>query len=203
MTGDDLLADFAENPVAAAQRWAQPVVDRRVGQVEGELQQLRISLAQDRVHRALDADPVLRDRWRLLNEDPAFLGWLNEIDQLSGTRRIELLRQAYDLGAAARVGHFFKSYLAARTPARQRTPETAQLAGARQPQITEQHITRRPGERPRMWRRAEIARFYEDVRRGLYRDRGVERLRIENEIAAAARERRIADPPFQHSKFVG
>lgn len=82
--------------------------------------------------------------------------------------------------------------MAQQTPARQRS-------GASQP-----FAETSPGVRPasdggrRMWRRAEIEKFYSNRRRGLYDGpREVEGIRIERDILAAARENRIADPVWQ------
>ena len=51
--------------------------------------------------------------------------------------------------------------------------------------------------RQRMFSRPEIARFYADCASGAYDGREAERLRIEHEILAAARESRVANPPVR------
>lgn len=194
---DQAFEQFIENPAAATRSWLRPELDR----VQHELAAVRVTMAQERVQQFLDHDPELgqegRRHWRRINDDPAFLTWLSEIDPLFGRKRHEALRQAYDLGDGTRCAHIFKAFLTGQIPSRQRTTEQLPFENRRQPRITARELERRPGERARMWRRSQIAEFYQDVRRGLYDQREAEKLRIENEIAAAARENRIADPTIQ------
>jgi hypothetical protein len=70
---------------------------------------------------ALDADPELTGKWRKLNNDPEFLKWLGEIYELAGVPRMQLLREAYDVGDQWRVANFFRGFLASKIPPRQRT----------------------------------------------------------------------------------
>lgn len=131
-----------------------------------------------------------------MNTEPGFLSFLDQVDPLANERRHSMLTRAYDGGYSERVAAFFKAYLAEQIPPSQRTAERLPYEqGRATPSITERDIAPR-----RLWRREEIARFYEDVRKGRYADREVEKLKIEREIATAARENRIADPPEQFHK---
>ena len=78
-----------------------------------------------------------------------------------------------------------------RIPANSRTQhrEPFEEGGRWKPTITTRDLTHR-----RMWRRDEITRFYDDCRRGVYREREPERGRIEAEIIAAGREGRVLNP---------
>jgi len=103
-----------------------------------------------------------------------------------------LLSRAYNHGDAARVKLFFKSYLAeTRLPAAARTAERLPYESGRPtPSITKADLAPR-----KLWRREEIAAFYRDVQKGRYAGREVEKLKVEQSIAKAARENRIANPP--------
>ena len=192
----DPLDQLVDNPGAFVQQIAAPIVNARVGQLEHQVGQLHTTLNQERVQRALDADPQLAGRWRQLNHDEGFLRWLDQVDPLSNERRSQMLTRAYNLGASDRVAAFFLAFLAEQLPKSQRTSERLPFEQSRPtPSVTERDLTR-----GRVWTRPEIARFYEDVRRGRYADRDVERMRIERAIADAAKGGRVANPPEQFHK---
>lgn len=46
-------------------------------------------------------------------------------------------------------------------------------------------------DKQRIWTRAEIAEFYDDVRRGIYRNEELDKLRIERAIILATKEGRV------------
>jgi hypothetical protein len=188
MTAPDPLDAFIEDPAAATTSWVQPIV----GQLEQKIGTLQVEIARERVQRSLDADPMLSGRWRSLNQDSGFLAWLAEVDPMSAEVRMQMLHRAYNFGDTARVANFFRAYLAQQLPARARTQQRLPFEDSRpQPSVTETDL--RPG---RVWKRAEISRFYDDVRAGRYEGREGQRARIEAEIVAAARERRVLNPPI-------
>lgn len=184
---------YGDDLIQGVQRWAQPVVDRRVAHLEGQIGQLRTQTARDRVMAALDADAELGGNWRTINDDPAFLAWLNTVHDLSGQPRITLLRKAFDAGDPQRTGAFFRAFLASRTPARERTatrlPMENPAQSRRQPPISA--TVAGQGKR---WTRAEISKFYEDCRLGRYDQREGDRIKLEQDILAASRDGRIVDP---------
>jgi len=201
MWGDDLPQ--------AVSRWVGNAQDQRIAQLEAQIHQLAggqqrtdVTLTQHSVMSQLDMDPDLAGRWRQLNDAPAFLSWLSEIDQFSARPRIELLREAYAQGDANRTGRFFKSYLAEHTaPPGSRAPAHTQLNGsAGRMRLEELAAPGRAaasgtngGASPerRMWTNREIGAFYRDVQRGMYRTRQADKDRIEADILAAASEGRV------------
>jgi hypothetical protein len=185
---------FGQDLIDTTQRWTAPVVAQQVNQLRGELRQTQSQLARERVMAFLDRDPQLGSQWRTINDDPAFLQWLAQVDEANGVPRLGLLRQAFDLGASDRVAHFFRSYIASKTPPRQRTAERLPMEDGRaRPAITRADVD----GRRKVWSRAEISRFYADCRNGRYDGRESDRLRIEADILAAAQQQgRIADPPM-------
>ena len=194
MTGyspEDALDQLVENPSDFIQRAAAPVVAAHVQRLENQLREQQVTANQDRVQRALDADPQLAGKWRTLNEDPGFLAWLDEVDVMSSEQRLSLLHRAYHRGDGERVKNFFRAYLAQQFQPSSRTEHRLPFeAGRSRPSVSVSEIDRR-----RVWRRDEIAGFYNDVRAGKYAGREAERLRIEAEIIAAAREHRVLNPP--------
>jgi hypothetical protein len=188
----DPLDGFIEDPAAMVQAWARPVVDQRVGQLERQISQLQTDTIKQRVISALDADPMLAGKWRTQNEDPAFLGWLNGLHEFAGVPRLTLLRRAFEAGDTTRVANFFRAFIAQQLPERQRTAHRLPLEQPSKAAIRSADLKPR-----RIWTRVEIERFYRDVAAGRYDGAEAERLRIEQEIVAAARERRVANPPLQ------
>lgn len=206
------IETYGEDLVTASRRWAaaeiQPRIDELVAQVrdlQGGQQHIQAETVQQRVHTSLDADPVLAGRWRDVNNDPLFIGWLQEIDPFSGSPRIELLRQAYSMGDAVRTARFFKTYLAEQTaviePPAAITPQTppAGVASGR-PSLEDLAAPGRSNTAPapsgapaekRMWTSKQITAFYRDRTDGKYAGREADALRTEQDIFAAASEGRI------------
>jgi len=167
--------------------------------------QVTTTLTQQGVMAALDRDEQLGPHWRLLNNDPEFLAWLNQIDPFSGQLRMNLIREAYDQGDVGRVGQFFRSYLTGHTApsgavVTAHTPANGQVNGAGRVNLTHLVAPGRSsvsgnngGAQPekRIWSRTEIGAFYSDVRRGVYRGREADKLALEQDITAAAREGRV------------
>jgi hypothetical protein len=101
--------------------------------------------------------------------------------------------RAFNAGDSTRVGHFFRSFIASRRPARERTQARQPFEpGRRQPSVT----VKDADDRRKVWTRPEIERFYSDCRKGLYDGRESERIRIEQSIINAGRERRVSNPPM-------
>ena len=207
------VAEFGPELVAAARRWARlemrgelDELRQRLDQMQGHQVQLREETTHERVMSMLDVDQKLAGKWRTVNDDPEFLSWLNETDPFAGVQRLRLLRQAFDQGDHIRVGRFFKTFIAEHTavnqppvpPAAAQTPPQEE-AGARPTleSLAAPGRSTQSGPEPsgasekRMWTSNQIARFYNDVRKGVYRGREAEQQRTENDIFDAAREGRV------------
>jgi len=173
------------------QRWVQPGIDQRTAEIEQQLRETQREVRQQRIERALDNDPVTRDRWRKQNHDEAFLAWLDQEHTLSGERRRDILRKAESYGNADVIVNLFKTFALEQTPGR--VDEHKQLP-YQNPQ------TRAPSGSTKRWRREEIKAFYDACRRGEYLKKETERARIEADIIAAAREGRVDRLPMVLSK---
>jgi hypothetical protein len=186
--------------IDATQRWATPVIERataplrsEVAQLKQENGRLRTQTARDGVMAALDADNELGHNWRQTNDNPAFIHWLEQPDDLSPRRRIDLLREAFDRGEARRVRAFFAAYGRVAVPDRLRAPAAAPLpfsGGYQAP------AKRTPDGRPRSWSRQQIADFYRAAAKGKFDGHEAEKRRIEQEIVSAAQEHRVVDAPM-------
>jgi hypothetical protein len=137
--------------------------------------------------------------WQQTNNDPDFQSWLLSVDDLTGHTRQSFLEQAQKALDVNRVIAFFRSYAAASgktiptaTPHLSAQPNgsaselEAQLAPGRS----------RGGKPPvnptaKTYTQADIAKFYDDVRKGVYRGREAERNQIEADIFAANKDNRV------------
>ena len=110
---------------------------------------------------------------------------------------MQLLTPAYDAGDADRVRNFFKAFIAAQIPARQRTETRLPMeepTASRRPSVSVADVD---GRQKKIWSGEEIRRFYLDRSRGLYDGRENEAARIEADIFRAQKERRIAPNSVQ------
>jgi len=212
--------DFVES----TRRWARAEVQRDFERQQQQIDELRQYHQQlggdrlkDRVRMELDRDPELQGRWQQLDTDAGFNAWLNDIDQFSGARRLDMLREAYAGGDAVRTGRFFKAYLHEHTdysrmpqaqPAQTAYPVTPRNGngggyygnGAGQVDLAAyaapgraSNATPGPGapER-RLWTNRDIQSFYEGRLKGRFKGREQEAERLERDILLAAQEGRIS-----------
>lgn len=121
--------------------------------------------------------------WETVNDSPAFLAWLEEVDPLARARRQTMLEAAQNDFDVNGVAAFFKQWKAAQ-PA-PRTVESQIVPPQGQNNLPPVNQT---GNK-KIWTEQEIAQFYDAVRRGRVKKEDVER--IEQEITVAAQEGRV------------
>lgn len=152
-------------------------------------------------HQALNAEQTFWSKltaqvpdWREINADQGFHGWLLEVDPLSGMTRQQFLDAAQGQLDADRVAGFFKTWqsLNGGSVAQQTRSTTAsQLEKQVAPGRGRTATTTTVGSEAKSYSRADVAKFFDDVRKGLYKGREQERDRTERDIFAAQREGRI------------
>jgi hypothetical protein len=222
---DEDRETYGDELIAAVGRWTEAQQREREAQHQDEIarlnaqiselqtgqQQVAVSFAQQSVMARLDNDRELRGVWRLVNDDPHFVGWLNQPDPFSGHIRMEMIQDAYARGDAARTGNFFKTYLSEHpehTPepewerqtshtrpngnGRTAGPSLERLAAPGRGAATSANGGAQPEKR--VWTNTEISAFYRDVTAGKYRSREADRVRIETDIISAASEGRVRQP---------
>lgn len=146
--------------------------------------------------------------WLELNHDEKFLSWLGLQDPLSGLNRHSMLKNAWAQNDASRVINFFKGFLSQQAAETPQGNDTDKVPGATQdvtPKVdkvpletfaapgrakTSAADVAPAGEKP-LITRAQIGKFYEAVRAGVYRGRDAEKDQLERAIFAAQREGRI------------
>lgn len=188
---------FGEDMIDVVTRISAKVVEDAVKPVKeqlGTVKETTETVAKE-THRTAeqrfwaDFDKLLADKglaFDSINNDPGFIKWLGETDGLSGVTRQKLLDEAISKFDAPRSARFFITYAEGLPKG-----DAASLTQQIQPDNSA------PGDDPlnsskgRLWTRAQIKEFHEDVRRGKYKGREAEARGIELDIAAAYREQRI------------
>lgn len=146
--------------------------------------------------------------WRQINKDQRFLGWLRLPNIYTGQVRGNMLKAAVDGGNAPQALQLFRDFLleaqatgmiAPAAPTEQQAPQQAAphvpaidlnalaAPGRAKPSSGDSQV---PAAKPN-YSRADIAKFYEDSRKGLYAGRDAEYRAIEADLSAAQREGRI------------
>lgn len=128
--------------------------------------------------------------WEVINVDPGFITWLQEVDPVYGIPKNVALNNAYENLDVARVATIFKAYKQTIAPAP--APQAnRQQELQRQVAPTRTRSTSQPGDnqdKP-MFNNKDIEKFYSDWRRGYYTDE--EAAQMEKQIHAAIAEGRV------------
>lgn len=197
--GDELI-DLARR---AAQSAVAPELDDLRARNESLTKQVR-SEAKRGLFAKLDGQ---LPQWRQINQDVRFKSWLRLPNIYTGQVRQEMLRAAVDGAEAPKVLQLFKDFLTEATatgqmptaqpqeqPAQQQPPREAAVSlealaspGRARPASGDSQV---PSEKP-IYSRADITRFYDEKRRGLWANRIKEAQDFENDLSAAQREGRI------------
>lgn len=142
--------------------------------------------------------------WEAINQDPAFLNWLEQTDSLTGQPRQVLLDAAHNALNAQRVAAFFNAFkqeigrvAPSPTPTHQPTPQQParrsappEVARQVQPGRSKAASTPQASEpATKIWSQREISDFYRNATQGRYSRE--EQARIEAEIDLAAAQGRV------------
>lgn len=132
--------------------------------------------------------------WRDINANQGFHKWLLETDPLTGLSRQTYLEDAQRNLDVRRVAAFFTTWegLNGQSVAAQprRSASDSQLDKQVAPGRSRGGSAPTPSAQ-KTYSAQDIAKFFDDVRRGLYKGKEAERDRIERDIFAAQRENRI------------
>jgi archaellum component FlaC len=183
-----------------AQEVAEQLAETRLASLAEENKQLRKTLdtvadrqvVTDREKYFTQLGSLVAD-YEELNVDEGFLAWLAEADPMSGMARQEFLNTAFNSFDVVRTANLFNAYKGTlapqaavarttnRTLERQVTPGTSKVNGPTEAQPD-----------TRIWKQSEIAQFYADITKGLYKGRDADQARIEAQIDQAVADGRVA-----------
>lgn len=174
------------------ERVAKAMVERELAPTRQKVESIAERSAETERDRFEDGLTRRVKDWKVINEDPRFIAWLNEVDDFSGQQRTVLIHHAAAARDVDRVAAFFASFTKefpnGGTPPVQpkRDPKERELAGNH----------RGDGEPPastqkRTYSNDEIRALYDQRLRGAYKGRDQEWRAIEADISAAVDEGRI------------
>lgn len=181
------IDEYGEGLIDVARRIAQEELAKKQNEIDALKSQINqistatTNTAKNDFFRSLDA---IAPEWKQINEDPAFLKWLDEVDELTGEQRQSLLSKAEASRDAALVGKFFTLF-----------KKTSSSWAANSNNALEQQVVPPTNKAPdtppskKVWTRGEIAEFYDRMRRGVVSDNDA--IAIEADITAASIEGRI------------
>ena len=183
LTNED-VQNYGSELVDFARRAAVDALAPTLQQIEQQNAELQRRLAVE-ARKRLDAEvaQALPD-FRQRDADARWHDWLREKDALSGVPRQSWLNDAIQQGDANRVVNVFRGF--EREHGRQGDSSPTASAGRGE--------YRRTASMPsgRVYSRAEIARLYDQHRRGAYAGKEAEWARQEADIIRASAEGRIA-----------
>ena len=193
-------------PVASAVQQMAPQVQHTAQ----ESQRTAAELAHEQMCDGLDANVVDKDGnsvWERVNESPEFQAWLTQKDPYAGIQRGAMLASAYRDHDLPRVVTFFtgfmKEHAAVAPTGQQQAPAPSGQTQQRTPQVSLESLAapgtgvggptggapNEPGQR--VYTRAEIAAFYTDVQKGLYKNRLPEKEALERDMFNAGKTGRV------------
>lgn len=169
------------------------VIQQMQGQVMPRVEQLSRQQTQSAEQGFWASLTDMVPNWREVNDNPDFQTWLLETDPLTGTTRQSYLDDAQAKLDARRVASFFSAW--GGTPGNTaQSNRASQTASELERQVAPgRGRTSSPptGNQQKTYTQADVAKFYDDVRKGAYKGRDEDRARTERDIFAAQAEGRI------------
>jgi len=203
------VEEYGSDLIDLVGRRAKEVYEPTINELKSELATLKGQLSGVTENVAVDARGRLLSKlsdkvenWEQQNNDPEFLDWLNKLDPYSGEVRGRMLRAAFEANDADRVIAFFtgfrQEHAAVSPPATtdsveptNRTPAVDLNSQVAPGKAKKTSAPASAQNEKRMWTRPEIAAFYTDVQKGVFKNREDEKKALEKDIFLATVEGRI------------
>ena len=178
--------------------------EQQIKSLTGQVQQLQSALVPRVEHLAQQQTQTAEQtfwselsnvvpNWREINDNQDFQAWLLEVDPLSGMPRQAFLEDAQRNLDARRAAGFFTSWPGAQLPAQNASP-TASTELERQVAPGKGRSGPSPtSNTAKTYTKADIKKFFDDVRFGKFKGKEKERDAIEQDIFVAQREGRIVN----------
>lgn len=157
-------------------------VDPNLVQKVDAVEQRQLKVTRQQFFDSLGRDAP---QWESLNTDEGFLSYLDTLDPYTGRQRKEIFDDAYEKLDAWRVANFFNSYAESQQSKSVNSP-TPSLADQ---VVPSGNRSSSPPAGKRVWNNQQIARFYDEVRRGVHTQEEADL--IEKDIFAARSEGRL------------
>jgi hypothetical protein len=205
---DEDRANYGDELIDLARRSAMSVVAPELERLRDENKHLTARVQSTGKRELFATMDGAVPNWRAINKDVRFISWLRLPNIYTGQLRSKILKDAVDGAEAPKVIALFRDFLseAAATgqqaPAAQTEQQPTQQVAPREPALNLETLAAPGRARPAsgesqvpvdkpIYSRADIARFYEDSRKGLYAGREAVYRATEADLQAAQREGRI------------
>jgi hypothetical protein len=197
--------DFGDDTIDMMQRAARASVEGEIAELRNtisQLQQLTPKVSQLETRQVLSAEDQYFSRltaivpdWNAVNDNPQFHEWLLEPDPLTGVTKQQHLEAAHNHMDYNRVAAFFNTWkaLSASVPPPSPTVTTSAASQLERQIAPGNGRSSQPSTEPATITREQVAKFYNDISRGLYRGKDAERAKQEQAIFLAQREGRIVN----------
>lgn len=200
---------FGEDMIDVVRRAAREEVaakDKEIAELRGYLRQLQqvVPAVQQvqQVQRQTAQEKFFSDLakdvpdWKAINSNPDFVNWLFEVDPFTKITRQTYLTDAQRSGDLERVVSIFNAWksISGVADTQQQTKRNTVQNELEMQVAPGREATSTPapqGGSGKIWTRAEIAKFYDDARRGKFKGREADRAALERDIFVAQKEGRI------------
>lgn len=189
----DLVTKIATSIAQAAVKSAGGQFETRVTELKQSMDSISETTARTAAEMFNDALTKQVPNWKQVNVDPAFLVWLDEVDDFTGAKRLELLTDAYTKMNLARTAKFFEKFLEESKPVAAAPAAPAPVADASKLLSPGKSRTAAPTQAPandKMWTPGDIQKLYSDQRTGKISKEEFDKQ--ERDLFKAQRENRIA-----------
>jgi tRNA (Thr-GGU) A37 N-methylase len=167
-------------------------VSKKVEKISSEVAEQKKEVHKTVEDRYFDDLDTVKD-WQVINKSEEFNEWLEEIEPLTGFKRRAILDDAASNLDSKRVKNFFSEF----TGKKVRPVDTTGIVKVKEatgiaPRTTvTKTVVDRSELKENYIKATDVSKFYNDVRKGLYKGRDAERDKIEAEINKAISARRV------------
>lgn len=190
----DLISKVASGIAASEVGRLSASIERQIGEIKGTVTGVSETTARTAASTFNDNLTKRVSTWEAINLDPAFMAWLDQIDDFAGEKRIDLLNDAYSRMDLNRTAKFFEKFIEETKPSAPAPADvSATVASAEKlvsPSRSRQAAAPVQAQNDKMWSSADIRRLYADQRAG--KISAEEFTKLERDLFKAQSENRIA-----------
>lgn len=186
----DMVRRQASVEIKQAVEAAFGQLTKRVETLEGGTREVSTQVAKSTEQLFYSALSSAVPDWQAVNQDQRFLQWLATEDPVYGAPRQAALQAAHQNLQAARVAAIFNAFKATLAP---KPTESTQptLQSQVTPSSTGSNSSPAAQDAPTYVSERDIRKFYDDVRKGVFRGRPDEERRLEAAINSAIAQGRV------------
>jgi hypothetical protein len=183
------MPEFEEAVNYLAEQRAKQIMSTQMGDVNTRVDNLANSVVANTsasFYSYLDKEVK---NWQNINNHPAFAAWLQETDRLTGLPKMAILQDAYQKFDGPRAAAFFEAFI---VDAKAKTKGVSPVDKFAAPNSGGGGNENTPAPAAAVVSRSDIAQFYADVARGVYKQNPEGKKQREAELNAAIAAGKVA-----------